>query len=231
MRRSISFVLLIIGLMMLCIPTTYAAMEANFACEPVYGEEKTEHIDSLEIIYDDEVAYSGKIGCFDVREDGYIAVGSMSDTLTERGLWRKQIAVFSPEGILLRSFTFIDYGSYEIDWYGDNILVYCVRRDIIFSVSITTDSIDIYRLSDNPHDQVWETFHEESTIVDGWEYSTEHTFGLTKTTSHIIRTDKNGSSETVVSTTNKNMLFIVPIAIAAVVFVGPSIGSSGYTRK
>lgn len=81
----------------------------------------------LKLEHDDNRLKS--IECFDVREDGVIAVGSM------QMLSRAHISVYDEDFNFIYGYSFKSEGSYGIMWDGNEIAIYFVRGSVIIRVN------------------------------------------------------------------------------------------------
>ena len=80
------------------------------------------------------------IECFDVNEDGLIAIG------TQKGE-TKIVSIYDPDGVFQYGFTCQDTGDFGLQWEKDEILFYSVRSDLAFRVSPAGDVKEIQKIA------------------------------------------------------------------------------------
>ena len=80
------------------------------------------------------------IECFDVNEDGLIAIG------TQKGE-TKIISICDSDGVFQYGFTCQDTGDFGLQWEKDEVLFYSVRSDLAFRVSASGDVKEIRKIA------------------------------------------------------------------------------------
>ena len=87
-------------------------------------------------------AITDRIVSFDVNDDGRILLALEND----------QLAVLDQNGTQLYRFTFSESGSYYVQWKGEHILLFSVRGDLLFELTLDGDLVSaasIKRSTDN----------------------------------------------------------------------------------
>ena len=67
------------------------------------------------------------INCFDVNKDGMIAVGTSSRT--------KRVVIYNSNNEFVTGYEFDDPGSFGVEWFYDELCIYCVRSGLMCSGS------------------------------------------------------------------------------------------------
>ena len=110
------------------------------------------------------------IECFDVSENGMIAIG-------QDGIEEKVLCVYSSDGEFQYGYTFNCTQSFGVEWDGQDINIYFVRSDVLLTVNKEGEIIDIVKVQNTT---------ENNTYSNYMLCSTERTSGDTK---YTIRND------------------------------------------
>lgn len=140
LKYFLSFLLLI--LLMFVNVFEVFAMNTGFTVVDSFTEEEKEHIISvtnLKLLKDEPI--NEAIQCFDVNEDGLIAIGTIH--MDER-----YICVYSSDGIFQYGYRFDDPGSFTVEFKDENVNIYFSRSQIVVSVSPKGEIIEIAKVQD-----------------------------------------------------------------------------------
>lgn len=133
-RSRMAVCLLLLGILCTCV-AAHAEL-AHFDTIPVADEKVQTYIRSIDLVRLSEEPPLSGIACFDVRDDGMIAIGLDSGD-------RKTIGVYGPNGVFHDGYTFNCSGSYGIEWDQEQLLVYFVRGDIAMTIDLSGTVADI----------------------------------------------------------------------------------------
>ena len=212
MKRIVIGVVILIGITLFYVSAVSATITTGFIFEPLTPE-KTEQIsESMNFVLENEFQYTGKIKCFDIREDGSIIVGFSNSN-------QKTIGVFSNTGAFLRSYTFTLDGSFGLEWSEDVILVCCSRPQTIVAISDEAELIDAYSIpicSENA--AYWNEIYKQERIISGLEYSIENNVGVVLSTSNITVKDINGVENNIISTSYTSE-FLIALAMCGILLL------------
>lgn len=103
-------------------------MNTGFSTEEMPTGDVDTFISNVDISLLIEEPMRGPIQCFDVNQNGLIAVGREMKN-------GKMLCVYSSDGIFQYGYTFNCVGSFGVEWDGDNINIYFVRGDVIMSIN------------------------------------------------------------------------------------------------
>lgn len=104
------------------------AMHTGFDTEELSEEKKERILSYISLTLLETAPKKRGIRCFDVNEQGMIAVGQ------ECSILRKEVCVYSSQGAFLYGYTFKDYGSISIEWDHENLNIYFARGGDLISL-------------------------------------------------------------------------------------------------
>lgn len=139
------------------------AMNTGFSTEELSVEEQNTFVSNVEIELLTEEPEKRNILCFDVNNQGMIAIG-------QSGLRGKEVCIFNTSGEFLYGYTFNCNQSFGIEWDGKCINIYFVRSDVIISVDSNGDIIEAKEVQDTTDNNT----HRNKLL-----YSTSRTVGDT----------------------------------------------------
>lgn len=140
LKYFLSFLLLI--LLMFVNVFEVFAMNTGFTVVDSFTEEEKEHIISvtnLKLLKEEPI--NEAIRCFDVNENGLIAIGTMH-------MDENYICVYSSDGIFQYGYRFDDPGSFSVEFKDENVNIYFARGHIVISVSPESKIIEIAKVQD-----------------------------------------------------------------------------------
>lgn len=165
---------LVISLTLLIVITTNAievnAMNTGFSTEELPEEKKITFVSNINVSPLSTEPRKKGVLCFDINEQGMIAVGQKNSQWNE-------ICVYSSQGEFLYGFTFNCSQSFCVEWDEQYINVYFVRSDVIISLDLDGNILDI-KAAKNTIDN---NSYQNSLL-----YSTTRTVG---NTTYLIRND------------------------------------------
>ncbi len=118
------------------------AMNTGFEIDYSFSEEEKEHIISvnhLKLLKEEPV--NEAIQCFDVNEDGLIAIGLIH-------MDEKYICIYSSDGIFQYGYRFDSEGAFGIEFNDEYVNIYFARSEIVVSVNPEGKIIEIAQVQD-----------------------------------------------------------------------------------
>ena len=165
---------LLISFVLLIVISTNAievnAMDTEFSTEELSEETKTTFVSSINVSSLRAEPEKKGVRCFDVNEQGMIAVGQNDSQC-------KAICVYTSQGEFLYGYTFDCNQSFCVEWDEQHINVYFIRSDVIISLDSDGNILDIKRVQDT---------------IDNNSYSNSLLYSTTRTvgnTTYLIRND------------------------------------------
>lgn len=104
------------------------AMNTGFSTEELSEKDKDTILANINISVLKYEPPKKTIECFDVNENGLIAIGCEDSV-------NKTIGIYTSDGVFQYGYKFKDNGSFGVEWDGDNIIIYFVRGDIAATVN------------------------------------------------------------------------------------------------
>ncbi|MBQ9859462.1 MAG: hypothetical protein IJO76_02140 [Clostridia bacterium] len=106
------------------------ATSQGYPTHPISKERREELSNSINLSKMTKEPEKRGVECFAVNEEGLLAVGLGA-------LSKKEIAVYSPDGVFQYGYTFNKDGEFGIEWENDQIVIYFIRGD--FAVAVTAE--------------------------------------------------------------------------------------------
>lgn len=114
-------------------------MHTGFLLEPVSEEVKESFPATIKLSFLTSGHQKRTIQCFDVNEDGMIAIGC------ER-LSKKYVGVYTNDGHFQYGYEFECSSSFGVEWDGDDLIIYFVRSDIALAVNSSGEVVGIGKI-------------------------------------------------------------------------------------
>ena len=162
--------LYMISLLFLFVTNGVFAMNTGFSTEELSEKDRSTFASNINISVLKEKPVDRAIECFDVSENGMIAIG-------QDGIEEKVLCVYSSDGEFQYGYTFNCTQSFGVEWDGQDINIYFVRSDVLLTVNKEGEIIDIVKVQNTT---------ENNTYRNYMLCSTERTSGDTK---YTIRND------------------------------------------
>ncbi len=117
------------------------AMDTGFSTEDLSEETKTTFVSNINISSLKAKPEKRGILCFDVNEQGMIAVG-------QKGAQGKEVCVYTSQGEFLYGYAFNCNQSFGVEWDEQHVNIYFVRSDVIISLDSDGNILDIKAVQD-----------------------------------------------------------------------------------
>ncbi len=130
------------------------------------------------------------IDCFDVREDGWIALGF-------DGLELQKINVYDETGVFQYGYTFEPNGGFELKWNGRNLVIYRYRSDyaVEFDEEVKLMEVRDEKQDPMPSSLVWTDFLLTKKTVNGVRYELRSWLPLTPNYPQAVIIDQDGKEK------------------------------------
>ena len=146
------------------------AMNTGFSTEELSEETKNMFISNISISPLKAEPAKKDILCFDVNEQGMIAIG-------QKDSQRKEVCVYTSQGEFLYGYTFNCTQSFCVEWDEQYVNIYFVRSDVIISLDSDGNILDAKKTLDTI---------DNNSYINSLLFSTTRTVG---NTTYLIRND------------------------------------------
>lgn len=176
--------------LLLCWSGSALALPAEFVTEPI-GE--TGLPESLELEPLGQEPHRRPVRCFDVREDGVIALG------WEEDFNYNVICLYDGSGTFLGGYRFVNGGSFGILWDGNDLLLCMSRGNAVLSIREDGTAVPTARIQNNRQTMsIWNrTFYAPARTVNGTRYTLSKNLGpfglLGRTYTRLTVTEPDGT--------------------------------------
>ncbi|MCI8332183.1 MAG: hypothetical protein HFE78_05105 [Clostridiales bacterium] len=175
MRKTRTYILILFIMLLLAHHGigNVTAMETGFTTEAISEEAKDRIISNVNISLLTVEPRKEAICCFDVSENGMIAIGS---DISEK----KTISIYTEDGIFQYGYTYKDPGIYGIEWDKDNLIIYSVRGNFAVLVDPTGEVKEIRDIPlTTENDRYWhKVVFAKRRSVEDTQYILTYDFGI-----------------------------------------------------
>lgn len=184
------------------------AMDTGFKTDNMELEEQQTFLKNVDLNLITEQPPSYSVLCFDVNEDGLIALGSKS-------LDKKIVSIFSIDGDFLYGYTFNCSGSYGIEWDENNLIIYFVRSDVAAMFDENGNCLELKMIPITAeNDSYWNYFvFSKKRIVGESKYRLKNDMGplnfFASSYSQLIKTDSDGSTTVIYDVSDSQLLYSI----------------------
>lgn len=147
-------------------------MSTEFSTKDLSEETKDIFVSNIDLSSLSDEPKKESVLCFDVNEQGLIAVG-------QKNIQRKEICVYTSHGEFLYGYTFRCAQSFCVEWDGQNINIFFVRSDVIISVDSNGNILDVksvQEMIDNDYKNA--LLHSTKRIVGDTTYLIRNDMGI-----------------------------------------------------
>lgn len=208
---------LIIGLMVLSNQMPVHAMETGFSTESMSDADKENFITNANITMLHSESQKRGIKCFDVNNDGLIAIGTSNSE-------QKTISVYTMDGDFQYGYTFHSSGSFGLEWDEDNLIIYWVRSDVAVCVDKDGEIIDVARIEDSVENNTYwnhSVFAKKRTVGE-YNYALKYN-GLVFAYTQLEITNGDGEESILYEVSSEQFAEWIVLIIGIVLFVGISV--------
>lgn len=180
------------------------AIDTGFSTEILTEEEKDEFVSHNKIFYTEEETKKTII-CFDVNENGLIALGH--DEISNKG-----ISVYSEDGEFLYGYTFDCDGIFGVEWNKENINIYFVRGSYIAEIDLKGEILDVMKVENNSDNNSYVNHNIFATkkSIDNKTYTIKNKTVIldifTGSYSQLTVTNSNGTEEILYNISTRQLI-------------------------
>ena len=166
----------------------------------------------------DEEPVKWQIECFDVNDDGLIAIGT-SNSKTKR------IVVYDSDGYYKYGYQFTSTGNFGIEWVNNKILIYFIRSNIVISVNEEGRINEIFKVENTLEYNTYlnNTIFSAKKNKNGVDYEIKNDLGpfnfLATSYSRLTITDSMGETKSLYDINFSQLVKYIIISIAVLIFI------------
>lgn len=216
------YIILIISILLSNESVSALTINTGLSTEKMDCKDQKIFLSNIHMCLLKEEINKNEIKCFDVNDDGIIAVG------LNNGI-KKAVNIYTSNGIFKYGYTFDCSGSFGIEWDKDNLIIYFVRSDVAASFDATGNCIKLEKIKNTIDNNSYWNHNVFSTTrkVNDAEYIIKNNMGILNFFatgySQLVKKDVNGV-ETIIYDFNEKYLlrtivFICIIAIFVLIVV------------
>lgn len=217
-RKIITIILIILTFLSTGRIYTFA-MDTGFKTDNMESEEQQTFLKNVDLNLITEQPPSYSVLCFDVNEDGLIALGSQT-------LDKKIVSIYSSDGDFLYGYTFNCSGSYGIEWDENNLIIYFVRSDVaaMFDEKGSCLELELIPITAE-NNSYWNYFvFSNKRIVGESEYRLKNDMGpffnvFASSYSQLIKTDSDGSTTVIYDVNSDQFIKTIIVFIGVVLLI------------
>ncbi len=163
-----------------------AAAETGIETRPLEKDEQERIWNNISVRRVSAPAANISIDCFDVREDGWIALGLDGAEL-------ENINVYDETGVFQYGHTFDISGSYSLEWKGRNLVLYIFRSDLAVEFDEKARLVEMREIVLSSQTFRFERYLETKIrVVNGVRYELRSWLPLTPNYPQAVIIDQDG---------------------------------------
>lgn len=163
----------------------------GFEIECIPAGKQEDFIRSIQISIQNINVETHSIVCFDVNENGMIALGF--DTSPQ-----KTICIYNSSGDFQFGYTFYCSGSFGVGWHKDDLIIYFIRSDIAAAFDKDAQCVAIAEITDTVDNNTYwnQTVFAKKRVVGDKTYTLESDWGILATAYSRLRvSDVSGDEQ------------------------------------
>ena len=168
--------------------------------------------------FEDEPSKTG-IKCFDVNENGVIAIGCSSSDI-------KTVCIYTNDGDFQYGYRFNCSGDFGVELYNDNLIVYFVRSDVAIMVNSMGKVESILKIKNtSENNYYWNHFvFSTKRKVGDMEYMLRNDMGVFNlfalSYSQLWKTDATGNEQLIYDANSTQLFYVLMMFFGVLVSVG-----------
>ncbi|MBQ4572564.1 MAG: hypothetical protein IJA80_04740 [Clostridia bacterium] len=212
------FMTLMVLLLLSCNCLTTYAINSGFDLEPVSNERELQIQNNINICVFEQEVSGNTIECFDVNDDGMIALGTNKSS-------QKFISIYNSQGVFQYGYQFDCSGSFGIEWDANDIIIYFVRSDIACSVNPVGEIQEILDIKNTSNNNSYWNNNVFSTTrtVGNVKYRIQNDFGIlnifSTSYSQLVIQDSNGQMKTIYDVNSQQLFKLVFEVVCILLFI------------
>ncbi len=194
------------------------ASDIGFTTEPMVGDAAEEFLSAIELVGRNNEIKDRPIQCFDVSDDGLIAVGFKYSG------W-KIINVYTSTGVLKYGYQFKTPGDFGVEWGGNVLYIHFVRSDIALAVDESANVLHVSKIEQTSENNAY-WYHilgSKECVVGNTRYTLENSMGplnlIISTYSKLVIESADGGRTVIYDAGQAHMVRTILIITAVCLFV------------
>lgn len=212
--RKILLLNLLLFVVFLYIGTDVSAMNTGFSTQEMSEEEQNYFLSDNRFSLINIEPELVSIDCFDVREDGMLAIGSSNHS-------EKYVVVIDQNSNFLYGYSFNADGSFQIQWDGPNIIIYYVRGGIAALYDKDGNCVELKKIEETvENNDYWNHTIENTTRIIGNDiYQIKSDIPISFSYSKLTKADSTGTEYTIYDVGSIHTVRVIAITIAVLSFI------------
>lgn len=211
------FCFLTVLISLTCVGLSAGAIETGFDVEKVDKSACSETLSRVNITLKSEQENNKIISCFNVNENGLLAVGFDS-------IGKKTVDIYTTDGEFLRGYSFNSSGTYNVELdSNNNLIIHLVRSDLSIVVDDKGKVLEMARIKNTgDNNSYWNYLDRPIKQVDTCIYSVKNKYWLLYIFSsgygQLKSRDGDNSARIIIDVTNAQLKRTLIIAVPVLIF-------------
>lgn len=204
-------------LILCCVQTSFA-YGGGMSTEEMPKDEQESLIENICINVFETEPKKRPITCFDVNENGLIALGT-------EYYEQKTISIYTSKGEFLYGLSFNDDGAFGVEWENENLNIYLVRSELKITVDKAGQIKAVFKIKDTlENNSYWNNFiFSDTRNINGIEYKIDNDLGIINliqsSYSRLVVTTPQGAETVLYDVGSSQLLYSIFWIIAVVLIV------------
>lgn len=215
--RSIRLFAILTCIFILLLSVNVSAINTGFSTGELSEELQKSFVSNVNLSAFTVTPEKKGLDCFDVNENGTVAIG--------QGIFRrKEVCVYSSEGIFLYGYAFNSSGDFAVEWDGEVINIYFVRSDVIMSVAPDGTVLDVEKVQSTiANSNYYRELCRSIRTVGDTTYQARNDMGIlnlfASSYSQVIVTDITGSESVFYDVNSIQLIKMIITVVVVCTFV------------
>lgn len=216
--KKIAAIIFLIFVVSLSVDLKISAMSTGFETEDMRPKDQELFLSNIKMTLLDSCANTYPIACFDVSDEGLIALGFDDSS-------HKAIYVYNAEGKFEYGYSFESDGGFGVEWDDDNLIIYFVRSDVAALFNKNAACLEMKSISSTiENNTYWNTtVFGKKRFVGKIEYEINNDIGIlnffASSNSQLIKTDATGLKTTLYNVNGSYGLKLFLILVSTILFI------------
>lgn len=202
--KYIKTLILAVSILIIVVPiNVIAADQTGFQTSAVSEDEIKSLIKDFDVILLTDEPNKRTINCFDVNENGLVAIGSQSQE-------NCNISIYNSDLKFLYGLSFECAGSYYIEWNNENLNIYYVRDNIAVSYNSNAEITNIEKIDDTmENNSYWYVLKKTERQIGDVRYKIQNNLGALNffigqsSYSQLVKIDESGAENILYDVNNE----------------------------
>lgn len=218
MKNKIFILLFFIALLYACCGSTNVlAMNTGFSTQTINTEDQKTFLSNIQLVKAEKEPAKNSIECFDVNEDGLIAIGTSDFS-------QQSISVYNLSSDYKYGYNFNCNQSFGVEWDGNNIIIYFVRSDVAVLVDENGTILELQKIENTTNNSSYWNHSVFSTqrTAGNYKYIIKNDMGpfnlFASSYSQLIVVDEQGNQTMLYNVNNAQISKTIFIFVAVIIF-------------